>query len=163
MEYLSLGKIIDTFNLDGTIKVFSTTSNGKMRYQKGNKIYIEEKEYTVEKYHHSGNFDFVKLQEINNVEEALTLKGKYVEVIKNRQELKEGYYYFDDLKGCDIIDNEGNKYGIVKEIEEFPAQITLRVKRENQKDFFVPFVKDFIVDVDVENKKITINIVEGLL
>lgn len=163
MEYLSLGKIIDSHGLDGTVKIFSSTTNGKLRYQKGNKVLIDGRQYTVLNYRHNGNLDFVRFEEITNPEDAKLLKGQFVEVIKNRNELKEGYYFYDDLRGCAIIDKDHKVYGIVKEVEEFPAQITLRVSREGNKDFFVPFVKAFIVKVDVENKEITINVMEGML
>ena len=62
-----------------------------------------------------------------------------------------------------IIDKDNKEYGKVKEVEEFPAQITLRVSRRNGKDFFIPFVKDFIRQVDIQNKKIIVNIIEGML
>ena len=163
MEYLSLGKIIDTFGLDGTLKIFSSTQNGKQRYLKGNKVFINEKEYTVMSYRNSGNIDFVRFEEITNPEDGKLLKGQYVEIIKDRKDLKEGYYFYDDLKGCTIVDKDGKAYGTVKEVEEFPAQITLRVARKNGKDFFVPFVKAFIVNVDIEKKEIVINMMEGLL
>lgn len=163
MEYLSLGKIIDSHGLDGTVKIFSSTTNGQTRYQKGNKVLIDGRQYTILNYRHNGNLDFVRFEEITNPEDAKLLKGHFVEVIKDRNELKEGYYFYDDLKGCTVIDKDHNAYGIVKEVEDFPAQITLRVSRNNNKDFFVPFVKAFIIKVDIENKEITINVMEGML
>ena len=46
MEYLKLGKIIDTFSLDGSVKIFSTTTNQDIRFQKGKKVFIQiEDEY----------------------------------------------------------------------------------------------------------------------
>lgn len=170
MEYLSLGKIIDSFGLDGTVKVFSTTDNAKLRYKKGNKVFVYDEEtdgrteYTVVSYRNAGRLDYVKFEEVTSPEEvALILKGREIQVIKDEKDLKEGYYFYSDLRGCAIVDKDGKVYGIVKEVEEFPAQITLRVKRENGKDFFVPFIKEFIVKVDIKNKQITINYMEGML
>ena len=169
MEYLSLGKIIDSFGLDGTVKVFSTTDNAKKRYQKGNKVFLcgedeaSRQELTVVSYRSSGRLDYVKFEEISSPEEASLFKGFEIQVIKDQKDLKEGYYFYSDLRGCAIVDRDGKVYGIVKEVEEFPAQITLRVKRENGKEFFVPFIKEFIVKVDIDNKKIIINYMEGML
>lgn len=169
MEYLSLGKIIDAFALDGTVKLMSTTDNAKKRYQKGNKVFLfnpknhERVELTVVSYRASGQIDFVKFEEIKTKEEALSFKGFEIQVIKDSNDLNEGYYFYSDLRGCSIIDQSGNTLGIVKEVEEFPAQITLRVGRKGNADFFVPFIKDFIVKVDVESKEIHINLVEGML
>ena len=169
MEYLSLGKIIGSFGLDGTIKVFSTSSNEKERYKKGNKIFLfNEKEnirneYEVISYRASGKFTYVKLFGIDDPQKADALKGLEIQVIKDRNDLKEGYFFYSDLKGCAILDSDNKEYGIVKEVEEFPAQITLRVSRKNDKDFFIPFVKEFILKVDIENKKIFVKIIEGML
>lgn len=169
MEYLSLGKIIGSFGLDGTLKVFSTSNNEEMRYKKGNKVFLfNEKEdarneYEVISYRISGKFTFVKLKGIDNPEIAESFKGNEIQVIKDRNDLKEGYFYFSDLKDCVIVDKDNKEYGKVKEVEEFPAQITLRVFRRNGKDFFIPFVKDFIKQVDIQNKKIIVNIIEGML
>ena len=168
MEYLSLGKIIDKFGLDGTAKVYSTTNNAKLRYKKGAKVFLynestdERKEAIIESYRSSGQFDFVKFKDltVNDIEQ---IKGFEIQIIKDRNDLEVGYYFYSDLIGCEIVDKDQRVLGIVSKVEEFPAQITLRVKRNKEKDFFVPFVKQFIVNVDVDNKKITINVLEGML
>ena len=169
MAYLKIGKIIDSHGLDGTFKVFNTTDSPKKRYAKGNKVYLynettdERIEMTVASFRLSGQIVFVKLEGINNPEDAKAFKGFEIHTIKDRNDLQVGYYFYDDLAGCTIIDQAKNELGKVIKVEEFPAQITLRVKRQNGKDFFVPFVKQFIKKVDIENKKIYIEVIEGML
>ena len=169
MEYLSLGKIIDAFGLDGTLKIYSTTNMGEKRYQKGAIVYLfdaENSSYTPQKvlnYRHNGLFDFVKLETIDDIEAALSKKGQEIFVEKNMKDLDKDSYFYSDLRGCKIIDKNGNNLGIVKEIEEFPAQITLRVSRHGKPDYFVPFIEVFIAKIDIKNKEITINVMEGLL
>ena len=68
-----------------------------------------------------------------------------------------------DLVGCKVLDEKGQELGVVKEVEEFPAQLTLRVKRAGKEDFFVPFVKAFIRRVDINKKEIEINVIGGML
>ncbi len=169
MEYLSLGKIIDSFGLDGTLKVYSTTDNQKLRYKKGNKLFLYNEQednripVTVVSYHSSGNLDYVKFEEITSPEKGKEYKGFEIHTIKDANDLKVGYYFYSDLVGCKIIDQVNNELGIVSKVEEFPAQLTLRVRRENGKDFFVPFVKQFIKKVDIESETISINVIEGML
>ena len=169
MEYLSLGKIIDSFGLDGTLKVYSTTDNGKLRYKKGAVVFLynERDDSHIEKkvisYRSSGNIDYVKLEGIDNPEGAKLLKGFEIHTIKDMNDLKVGYYFYSDLMECNVIDQDNNVLGVVSKIEEFPAQLTLRVKRKNGKDFFVPFVKAFIKSVNVDKKEIHINLIEGML
>lgn len=169
MEYLSLGTIIGPFGLDGTIKVFSTTDNAQKRYKPGKTVLLydgktgQHTQYVVISSRSSGRFDFVRLEGIKTPEEVALLKGQEIHAIKDRSDLEVGYYYFSDLVGCKVLDEKENVLGEVSAVEEFPAQITLRVKRKNDKDFFVPFIKQFIVKVDVENKLIFINVLEGML
>ena len=169
MAYLKIGKIIDSHGLDGTFKVFNTTDSPKKRYAKGNKVYLyneatdERIEMTVASFRLSGQIAFVKLEGINNPEAAKEFKGFEIHTIKDRKDLVVGYYFYDDLVGCSIIDQNKNNLGTVSKVEEFPAQITLRVKRQNGKDFFVPFVKQFIKKVDIDGKKIYIEVIEGML
>ena len=166
MEYLKVGKIIDTFSLDGSVKIFSTTTNQDIRFKKGNKILLENdgeyKELTVASYRHTHKGDILRFEEIINVDEAALYKGKELFVIKNREDLKEGYYFYSDLIGCSTISN-GEKVGIVLDVEEYPAQLTLKVKANNGKIFFVPFVKAFIKSVNIESKEIDIVLLEGML
>jgi len=169
MEYLKLGTIVDTQGLDGTIKIYSTTSHGEMRYKKGSKVFIynentdQRKELTVGSYRHQGLFDFVKFIEINSTEEGKEYKGLEVQVAKDRNDLKVGYYFYSDLIGCKVFDQNNNELGEVSNVEEFPAQLTLRVKKLTKGDFFVPFVKEFIKNVNIEEKIITINLIDGML
>ncbi len=169
MEYVSLGVIKDSFGLDGTMKIFSTTSNQKQRYKTGSRVFLynpqtnERTELNVIKFRQNGPFDFLKVNELNTPEEIKSIKGYEIHAIKDEISLEKGMYFYSDLKGCEVVDINNNILGIVKEVEEYPAQLTLRVGREGNKDFFVPFVKQFIKSVDIKNKRILIEIIEGLL
>ena len=168
-EYLLLGYITDAFSLDGTFKVLSKTDFADTRYQEGNEVYLcspntkERQIVTVEAYRSSGMFDFVKVKGVNSKEEALEFKGYEIHALKDNQIIEKDTYYYVDLVGCKVLDENGQDLGTVSQVEEFPAQLTLRVKRKGQEDFFVPFVKAFIRRVDINKKEIEINVIGGLL
>ena len=168
-EYLLLGYITDAFSLDGTFKVLSKTDFAKKRYKEGNEVFLyqpktkERLTVMLEKYRGNGQFDFVKVQGVNSKEEALEFKGYEIHALKDYDTLEKDDYYYVDLVGCKVLDEKGKELGIVNKIEEFPAQLTLRVKRKDGDDFFVPFVKAFIRRVDINKKEIEINVIGGLL
>ena len=168
-EYLLVGYITDSFSLDGSFKVLSKTDFAKVRYQKDNQLFLyspktgDRLTVTVEHFRSNGQFDFVKVKEINTKEEALTFKGYEIQALKSYDFMEKDTYYFSDLVGCKVIDENSKELGEVSRVEEYPAQLTLRVKRKGQEDFLVPFVKVFIKKVDIANKKITINVIGGLL
>ena len=168
-EYLLLGYITDAFSLDGTFKVLSKTDFASKRYQKGKEVFLyqpntkQRMTVVVESYRESGQFDFVKVQGVNSKEEALEFKGYEIHALKDYNTLGKDEYYYIDLVGCKVLDENGKELGLVTQVEEFPAQLTLRVKRKDGEDFFVPFVKAFIRRVDINKKEIEINVIGGLL
>ena len=168
-EYLLLGYITDAFSLDGTFKILSKTDFADKRYKKGNEIFLyqpntkQRMTVIVESYRKSGQFDFVKVQGVNSKEEALEFKGYEVQALKDYQIVDKDTYYYVDLVGCKVLDENGSILGEVSQVEEFPAQLTLRVKRKGQEDFFVPFIKAFIRRVDISKKEIEINVIGGML
>ena len=168
-EYLLLGYITDAFSLDGTFKVLSKTDFANQRYKEGNEIYLyqpntkQRMTVTVESFRSNGQFDFVKVQGINSKEEALEFKGYEIHALKDYKNMDKDTYYFVDLVGCKVVDGKGQDLGIVRQVEEFPAQLTLRVKRNGKEDFFVPFIKAFIRRVDINKKEIEINVIGGML
>lgn len=170
MKYLRIGSIVGSFGLEGTLKIFSTTDNAMERYQKGNIVFLFDpntnvciKELTVCDYRKSGQFDIVKFMEITTKEDADLYKRFEIKILKDHSSQKEGYFYFDDLENCDVFDEEQNNLGKVSKVEEFPAQITLRVTSKNGKQFFVPFLKQFIANVDISKKMIVIKVMKGML
>ena len=118
---------------------------------------------TVDSFRSNGQFDFVKLEEITSPEQAESYKGYEVQVEKDYKNMEKDTYYFVDIVGCKVYDEDDTLLGEVSQVEEFPAQLTLRVKRKGQPDFLVPFVKAFIRSVDINKKKIVINVIGGLL
>ena len=168
MEYIKLGTIIGSFSLDGTLKVMSTTDFAKERYQEGNTIYLlnKKKEYlplTVVSFRMNGKLDFVKVNEINTKEEAESYKGCDLLIDKEEANVPKGYYRFSDLEGCEVILEDENVIGKVKKVEEYPAQATVRVKMNNGKELLIPFVKAFIVKVDISKKVIVVRLIEGMI
>lgn len=170
-EYLSLGKILKPVGLKGEVKIYSTTNNSDERYGNENLIFYlgnEESDSNItakaEHFRSLGQFDVVKFDVIKSIEDADKFIGMTVFTKKDQNLLSKDEYYFDDLVSCEIFDAKSKKYlGTVAKIEEFPAQITLNITKEDGKSFYVPFINVFINKVDIKNKKIYINVIDGLI
>lgn len=169
MEYITLGKIVKTIGLKGEVKILSSSDFSFERYKKNNEIYLfnertkERKLVHVKNFRKDQQFDIVSFQEFANIDEASTYVNTLVQVTKESATLPNGYYHYSDLVECNIYDEEHNLLGTVKKVEQFASYQTLRVSRASEKDFFVPFVKQFIKKVDLDNKSIIIHVLEGLL
>lgn len=168
MEYLSLGYVIGTHGLDGTLKLVSTSHFAHSRYTKVKKFYFLDKEgkrklVTLLSFKINGELHYLKFQEITTLEIGQLFKGSVLQIEKSDAEIPQGYYLFSDLLDCLVYDEKDLLIGRVSKVEEFPAQITLRVKKEDGKEFFVPFIEQFIISVELDKKKITIKVIPGLL
>ena len=168
MEFLTLGKIVKTFGIKGEAKIFSSTHFRKQRYKKNNKVFLfDEKtnkrlEVTVKSHRIDGDFDMVSFVEIKDINELLPFVGCLVQVEKDNKLLSKDSYFYSDLIGLDVYDENEILLGKVKKVEEYAAYQTLRVEQNEGKDILIPFVKAFIKDVDLDNKKIIIFHWEGL-
>jgi len=169
MEYVRIGKAINTHGLKGELKIESSSDFDDLRYEKGNTVYLywngEYLPFTVATYRVHKGYSLVSFegyQDINLIEQY---KGALVCIPKDeRHELEEGEYYMDELIGLMAEDEAGRHIGEVIDVEETNgAQNNLVIRKDDGSEVLVPYVDEFIKDVNLEVKSITIHVIEGLL
>ena len=79
------------------------------------------------------------------------------------KELQEDEFLTSDLKGLEVFDTEGVKLGVVTGVSENGATDLLSVKIRDNSTHLVPFVKELVPSVDIENKKIIVKNIDGLI
>lgn len=169
MDYIKIGKIINTHGIKGELKIQSYSDFDAQRYQKGNKVYIlyEGKyiPFQVATFRVHKGFSLVSFQNAQNINDVEKFKESLIFMsAEDRTPLKKGEYYRDELIGLQVYDEEGSKIGTVSAVEEtYPGQRHLRIARTNQGDALVPYIPVFIKKVDMEQKIIVIHVQEGLL
>ena len=169
MEKLLIGYIGKPFALKGEVKIIPETSFVEDRFIKGRKILLEnpktkesfEDEITSVRF--SSNFFTITLENHPSIDDVELLFKYNIYMDKLEAPMPEGSYRISSLVGCSILDKEGNKLGIVKDVLTYAPKSTLRVAREKGKDFFVPFVDEYLLNVDIDKKEITILVVPGML
>lgn len=168
MKYIRIGKIINTHGIKGEAKIYSYSDFDEVRYQKGNRVYFkvndEMKPFTVKTYREHKGFPLVSFEELKDINAIEPYKNTELYIDDDmREELDEGYY-FDELEGLDAYDENGNLLGKTIGIEETNgAQDNLRIEMKDGKQFLVPYIDEFIAEVDLEKNRIVISMQEGLL
>jgi 16S rRNA processing protein RimM len=166
MAYLTIGKIVQTRGLQGEVKIFSQTTFPQLRYKIGNTVFVETKQgyvpLVVQQYRRFQQFDLVVFKDYTTIEKAETLIGYYVFAEKEALPLKKGTYFFADLIGCDVFQNDV-KLGVVEKVDDQSAQTLLRVNRDPLPNLLIPFIKPFIQKVDISKQRIDVLLVEGML
>ena len=106
----------------------------------------------------------IKIKGIETIEDAEKLRNFYLEVDRDDEpELEEGKYYIVDLIGLDVYTDENVFLGIVEDIFNTGSNDIYVVKNENGKEILLPGIDDVIKNIDLENKKITVHILKGLM
>lgn len=163
MQYFLCGKILTTHGIQGDLKVksysdFDRFKKGARLYIKHNDEYIMVKVKKVSDYNGAYLVRFEELEDINLVEKYHS-DDIYISELDRKDELDEGEYYYTDLIGKELVNQNGEKRGIVKDIRELP-QAKYLVVEYNGKNHLIPFINEFIGEVSdvIELKEI-----EGLL
>jgi 16S rRNA processing protein RimM len=102
----------------------------------------------------------IKFENVNDEEYAKRLIDAEVFVERGKKEMAEQNW--EDLTGYEVIDKTQGSLGVIKAIEEYPQQLiaTLMIK---EKEVLIPLNEDFLEQVDDEEKKIFLNLPEGLI
>lgn len=166
---LKVGKIVNTHSLKGEVKVISSTDFEEQRFEKGAELLITRgnqvvKEVTVESYRTHKNNLLVKFVGIDSIEEAEKLKNLQIKIdSENIGELEENEFYFHEIIGCEVFDENGKSLGEISEILTPGANDVWVIKSQNGKEILIPYIEDVVKKIDVENKKIDIEVMEGLI
>ena len=98
-----------------------------------------------------------KLHGAGTPEDAAALRGAVALYRKDFPEAEENEYYWVDLIGCDVVNKEGQSIGQVKGMIDNGVHDILNVKRADGKEVLIPFVEDYLAEVNVEAKKIVVD------
>lgn len=167
MDYLTIGRIVKTVGLKGEVKVYPTTHFRGSRFKKSSHVFLlindGYKELIIRSHRENAGLDIIAFEGLNRIEDVENFVQKDLCVIKDESFLKKNEYFFVDLEGSKVYDQNDQFIGNVKKIEEYSSYATLRISRDKQKDALIPFVKAFIKDVNIDEKKIIVNVIDGLL
>ncbi|KAA8373880.1 ribosome maturation factor RimM [Leuconostoc carnosum] len=163
-----VGTIVNTHGIRGEVKIMAITDFPENRFKKGVELQIETKQglvpLTVQSSRLHKNMWLVLFEGITNINEIEKYKTDDIYVASDeRQELEDDEYYYDEIIDSQVVDLTGNVIGIVSEIMTTGANDVWVVKREGQPDALIPMIDDVVKSVDVDNKLITIDALEGLL
>lgn len=166
MDLLEVGKIVNTHGLKGEVKVLTWTDSPEI-FEKIKYVYVNRKDgmekLTIKHVKYQKGNIIVKFAEINDVDVAVKYKEQILTAKREMLgDLPDGAYYIADLIGIEVYDEYDKKIGVLDNILQTGSNDVYEVKRDNNKPLLLPVIDDVILNVDLENKKITVHILEGL-
>ena len=166
MDLLEVGKIVNTHGLRGEVKVVPWTDYPEV-FEDIETVYIKKK-YDYERLDIAGikyqkNNLIIRFAQLKDINEAEKYKNRVLYAERaSLGELPEGVYYIADLIGLDVVKEDGEKVGVISDVFNTGSNDIYEVKREGQKNLLLPVIDDVVLNIDVENKKVTVRMMEGL-
>jgi 16S rRNA processing protein RimM len=110
----------------------------------------------------------LKFAGVDSISDAEALVGSELQVPRSeRAALESGTAYVSDLVGCAVLDcrrdNRGREIGVVKDVRFGAGEAPLLVVGAGKTEYEIPYAQEFLKQVDLEHKRIEMNLPEGLL
>ena len=109
-------------------------------------------------------FAILKFKGIDSINEIEKYKGKSLWITRaDALPLGEDEYYIADLLDMKVYLEDGSFFGVLKDVIETGANDVYAIETEDGKEVLVPAIHDCILEVDVENRRMEIHLLDGLL
>lgn len=164
MEKIKIGRIVNAVALRGEVKVYNY-SGYRERYEELKQIFVEDKEYEIEKVRYQQHMVILKLTGIDDRNAAEAMKNKDIFITEDDLlELPEDTFYIRDLIGLSVIDIEEDKtIGKIKDVLQPSSQDIYVVKLANGRDAMIPVVSEFVKEVSLEEGYVKVRLIEGMI
>ncbi len=166
-DMLRIGVVTTTHGIHGEVKVFPTTDDVK-RFKKTDEVILITKQGNLTLHVESAKFFknivIVKFKEYNDINEVEGFRKCDLMVTReNALPLKEGQFYFCDVIGAIVVDEDGTAIGTIKDVIETGANNVFSIETQEGKEVLFPVIPQCIKKVDVEAGIVKAHIMKGLL
>ena len=166
LTHFRIGQIVNTQGLKGEVRVYPYVDDIN-RFDELENFYLDKnfnQEFEVERVRYKGNMVIIKIKGVDSVEMAERLKTKNHYVSReNSVDLDEDEFFIADLIGLDVFTVAGEKVGTLKDVLQYSANDVYVVKGDNDKEYLIPSTLKFVPEINIEEKKMIIDPIKGML
>ena len=159
-QYLECGQIVNTHGIRGEVKLQPWCDEPEF-IKKFKTLYISGKPYAVSSVRMHKECAIIKFADVDDINEAMKLKGKIVEINRDDAKLPKGSWFIQDIIGLPVYDEQGAQIGILNDVFDAPAGKLYEIKSPDGMHL-VPDVPEFIKLIDPDNEKIVVSLIEGM-
>ncbi len=172
-DVLQVGIIASTHGIRGEVKVFPTTDDAK-RFRRLKQVLLdtgkEKIPLQIEQVKFFKNMVILKFTGLDTIDDVVKYRQKslYVER-KDAVKLQKDEYFIADLIDIEVFTEEGARLGRLVDVITTGANDVYVVRQvqddggETGKEILIPAIRQCILDVNIEEKKMTVHLLEGLL
>ncbi len=159
-QLLDAGKIVNTHGIRGEVKVFPLCDGPEFLLE-FDRFFMNGSELEVASSRAHKNVTLIKFKGIDRIEDAEKLIGTVIQLNCDDVELEDGRYFIEDLIGMKVIDADTNvEYGKLTNVIQTGANDVYEVK--GNKLYLIPKIDDVVLNIDADNRIITIRPLKGL-
>lgn len=171
-QYYLVGKIVNTQALRGEVRVMATTDFPEERFKIGAILAIFNGDKLVEMVEVDGhrlhkNFNLLHFKGKDNINDVEKFKGFDLRVAgteREADELDENEFYYDDIIGLEVYTTDEIYLGKVREITSLPSNDVWAIQRPNKgKDILIPYIEDIVLEIDLDDNRVVIDPMDGLI
>jgi 16S rRNA processing protein RimM len=165
MDLFIIGEVVKTRGLRGCMKVLAQVETQNI-VAGLDVIYLQDiqgqkKHYRLRKLEISGKFLFIELEDICDVDSARALVGCKVLIPANMlEDLPAGEYYWRDIIGLAVYDENGKYLGRIESI--FPTGSNDVYVCKGDREILLPAIADVVMQIDLVKSVMTVKLLEGL-
>ena len=159
--FIEAGRITNTHGVRGEVKieVWLDSPDDLKHYRR---VFIDGQERRLLSARPQNRFAIAKLEDVDDVNAAMPLKGKTVYIAREDAPLPPGGYFLQDLLDARVVLEDGSPVGVLTEILERPANNVYVVTDPDGKEILIPAVPAFILSADAEEGVVTVRLLEGM-
>ncbi|MDQ0192758.1 ribosome maturation factor RimM [Paenibacillus wynnii] len=170
-DLLTVGRLANTHGIRGEVKILSYSDFPEVRFAPGKKLLVVPEngsafDVIVESTREHKGMYITKLKGYTNINQVEKYKGSLLKVPStDLVELPDNEYYFHQIIGCAVYTDEPGTepLGMITEILTPGANHVWVVKPSKGADILIPVIDEVVLDVDVQARRVTIHLMEGLL
>ena len=157
-----IGRITGKWGLHGDLKVEVLTDFTE-RFSPGSILYLDGQPARVERSRSFKAGFLVKLDLVNDRTEAELQRGRSVTIPQREvKPLPEGSFYHFQIVDIDVWNEKGEYLGKVKEILSTGSNDVYVVRGESRKEILVPALEEVVLDVNLQDSRMTVRLPQGL-
>ena len=164
-DYLMVGVIANTHGVRGEVKVYPTTDDVN-RFKKLKEIYMgdEKAPLHIQSVKFQKNMVILGFKEYTSLNEVEGLRNKELFVDRaHAVKLQKDEYFISDLIGLKVMTDEGADLGELTDVMTTGANDVYVVKTTDGKEVLLPAIKECVLNVDMNERVMSVHIMEGLL
>ncbi|HLS53310.1 MAG TPA: ribosome maturation factor RimM [Tissierellaceae bacterium] len=166
MNHIAVGEIINTHGISGEVKVLPLTHDVE-RFSELARVYIgkDKKKANISNVKYHKGLVIIEFEEFDNINLVLPFKGQYLYIDEaDRIKLPEDHFFIYEIIDCQVVDLSGNKIGYIKDVLEYASNDVYVVSDySKEKEYLIPAVKEFIKEVNILEKLVVIDPIEGMI